>query len=129
MKSAGRPPSRRHGSFVEHDLDAEPYRSDKAGNDDDNNGLEGIALRLLDALAPASQMLKVRPQLLAVLFLDSERCQNGGDGLENHGVDVVKVEPLLFSQRLGDNRPDILVAHDIHRLMIRATFSNPRLAK
>jgi hypothetical protein len=36
---------------------------------------------------------------------------------------------LLFGQRLGDDSPDILVAHGVHRLIIRATFSNPRLAK
>jgi hypothetical protein len=38
-------------------------------------------------------------------------------------------KPLLFGQRLGDNGPDVLAAHFVHRLMIRATFSNPRLAK
>jgi hypothetical protein len=39
------------------------------------------------------------------------------------------MKPLLLGQRLGDNRPDILFTHLAHRLMIRATFSNPRLAK
>jgi hypothetical protein len=39
------------------------------------------------------------------------------------------MKPLLLGQRLGDNNPDILAAHFGHRLMIRATFSNPRLAK
>jgi hypothetical protein len=74
-------------------------------------------------------MLKVRSQFLAVLFLDPERGQNGRDGFENHRVDIVKMQPLLFGQRFGNDCPDILVAHGIHRLMIRATFSNPRLAK
>jgi hypothetical protein len=28
------------------------------------------------------------------------------------------MKPLLFSQCLGDNSPDILVAHGVHRLII-----------
>src|ERR1700731_441598 len=75
-----------HESFTEHDLEAEPHRADKPGDNDGDHGLEGIALRLLDALAPAPQMLKVRAQLLAILFLDPERGQDGCDGAENHRV-------------------------------------------
>ena len=47
-------------SFAEHDLDAKPNRADKPGDDHGNDGLEGVALRLLYALSPAPQMLKVR---------------------------------------------------------------------
>jgi hypothetical protein len=50
------------GSFAEHHLDAQPHRADQPGNDNCNHRLEGIALRLLDAFAPAPQMLKVRTQ-------------------------------------------------------------------
>jgi hypothetical protein len=63
-------------------------------------------------------MLKVRPQFLAVLFLDPERGHDSCDGPENYGVDLVEMKPLLFSQGLGDNSPDILVAHSVHRLII-----------
>src|SRR5467141_1668968 len=62
MKTPTWQPQQWSGSFAEHDLDAEPHRSDKAGDDNGNDGLECIALRLFDALAPAPQMLKVRPQ-------------------------------------------------------------------
>jgi hypothetical protein len=54
------------GSFAEHDFDAEPNRPDKAGDDHGDDGLEGVTLRLLDAPAPAPQVLKVRAQLDSV---------------------------------------------------------------
>jgi hypothetical protein len=117
------------GSFTEHDLDAEPYRPDEACHDNCDRGLERKTLSLFDTLAPTPQMLKVRAQFLAVLLLDPERSQDCCDGFENHGINVVVTKPLLFGQRLGDNGPDLLAAHFVHRLMIRATFSNPRLAK
>ena len=47
--------------FAQHDLDAEPYRADQAGDDHGDDGLEGITLRLFDAFAPTSEMLKIRP--------------------------------------------------------------------
>jgi hypothetical protein len=62
MKAEGLQPARRCGSFAEHDLDAKPHRSDEAGDDDGDDGLECIALCLFDAFAPTSQVLKVRPQ-------------------------------------------------------------------
>ena len=62
MKTPTWQPKQWSGSFAEHDFDAEPHRSDKAGDDNGNDGLECIALRLFDALAPASQVLKVRSQ-------------------------------------------------------------------
>jgi hypothetical protein len=62
MKAEGLQPRRQCGSFAEHDLDAEPHRSDNAGDDNGNDGLERIALCLFDALAPASQVMKVRSQ-------------------------------------------------------------------
>jgi hypothetical protein len=82
-------------------------------------------------------VLKVRAQFLAILLLDPERSQDGRDGTENHGIDIVAMDPVLFCQRLDDNGPNILVPHDVHgsiisrgqRLMILATFSNPRFAK
>ncbi len=54
-------------------------------------------------------MLEIRAQFSAILLLDPERGQDGRDGPENHGVDIVVMKPLLFGQRLGDNSPDILV--------------------
>src|ERR1700704_3481415 len=118
MKSAAPRPTYRRGSFAEHDLDTEPYRTDEPGDDNCNHGLERIALRLLDTFAPASQVLKVGAQFLAILFLDPERGQDGRDGPKNHGVDIVVMKPLLFGQRLGDDGPDILITHGIHRLVI-----------
>lgn len=48
--------------FAQHDLDTQPYGADQAGDDYGDNGFEGVTLGLLDALAPASEMLKIRPQ-------------------------------------------------------------------
>jgi hypothetical protein len=35
---------------------------------------------------------------------------------------------VLLGQRLGNDRPDFVICH-LHRFMILATFSKPRLAK
>src|SRR5206468_10338823 len=59
-------------SFAECRLDAEPHGPDEAGHDHRDDCLECVALRLLDASAPASKMLKVRAQLFSILFVDSE---------------------------------------------------------
>jgi hypothetical protein len=50
-------------SLSEHDLDAEPDRPEQSRDDDGDHRLERVALRLLDALAPAAQVLEIRPQL------------------------------------------------------------------
>jgi len=50
-------------SLSEHPFDAQPHRTDKTSDDDRDDGLERIALRLLDALPPTTQMLEIRPQL------------------------------------------------------------------
>src|ERR1700733_13492025 len=59
MKPAPRQQSDISGSFAQHDLDAEPHRADKSCDNHGNHCLKGIALRLLDAFAPASQVLKI----------------------------------------------------------------------
>jgi hypothetical protein len=51
------------GSFAERCLEAESHRAKEACHDDADNGLESEPLGLLDAFAPPSQMLKIRPQL------------------------------------------------------------------
>ena len=121
-------------SFAEHDLGPEPDRTDQAGADDGDDGLESIALNLFDALSPTPQMLEIGALLAPWLFLDPERGQDGCDRLEDDGIEIAMTKPLLFGQRLGDNGPDLVgpdlgLASLAHRLMIRATFSNPRLAK
>jgi hypothetical protein len=50
-------------SFAERRLDAEPHGPDEAGYDQPDDRLEGVALRLLHASAPAPQMLKIRPNI------------------------------------------------------------------
>jgi len=117
------------GSFAEHDLDAEPCRTDQSGHDHGDDGLECIALRLFDALTPTPQMLKIGAHFLPIRFLNSEGRQRGRDRPQNDGIDVIAAEPLLFGQRLGHNGPDILVAQCVHRLIILATFSKPRGAR
>src|ERR1700753_1964032 len=114
-------------SSAEHRLDAEPYRTDESGDDDGDHGLERIALGLLDAPAPPPQMLEIGPQFSAIALLYSERGQDRHHRLEHHRLDIVRMTPLLLGQRFGDHRADIVALH--HRLMIRATFSNPRFAK
>ena len=74
-------------------------------------------------------MLKIRAQLLAIFLVDSERGQCRCDGFENHCIDIVVTNPLLFRQGLDNNGPDIRSLLPGHRLIIRATFSKPRLAK
>ena len=49
------------GSFPEHRLHAEPHRSNNPRDEHRNNGLECVTLRLLNALAPAPEVLKIRP--------------------------------------------------------------------
>src|SRR4051794_210276 len=53
-------------SSAKHDFNAEPYRTDKTGDDYCNDRLECVALRVLDAFAPPSQVLEVRAQLDSV---------------------------------------------------------------
>ena len=101
----------------------------KPGYDHRDDRLEGVALCLLDASAPASQMLKIRAKLFSIFFVDSERGQCRRDRFENHCIDIVVTNPLLFGQGLDDDGPDIRSLLPGHRLMIRATFSKPRLAK
>src|SRR5260370_34602340 len=67
------------GSFAEHDLDAEPCRTDQSGHDHGDDGLECIALRLFDALTPPPQMLKIGAHFLRIRLLNSERRQRGAD--------------------------------------------------
>jgi hypothetical protein len=55
-------------SFAERHLDAEPHSYDKDRYDGRDDSLECIALRLLDALTPASQVVKIRAKLLAIIF-------------------------------------------------------------
>src|SRR3954471_15971136 len=59
--------------FTQHDLGTEPHRPDKPGNDHCNYGLERIALRLLDTSAPATQVLKISPQFVAIPLFDAKR--------------------------------------------------------
>src|SRR3979411_3325776 len=66
MKPAAPQPTHRRGSFAEHHLDTKPYRTDEASDDNCNHSLERIALRLLDTLAPASQVLKIGAQFDSV---------------------------------------------------------------
>jgi len=68
-------------------------------------------------------------KFFTILFLDPQRRQDGRDGPEHDGVDVVVMQPSLFGECFRDNRPDIFVPHGAHRLIILATFSNPRFAK
>ncbi|MCK1510926.1 hypothetical protein IVB21_40200 [Bradyrhizobium sp. 18] len=73
-------------------------------------------------------MLKIGPQLFSVVILDSEGRQHRCHRPQYDGIDVRLLKPLLLSQRLGNDRPDFVIRH-LHRLMILATFSKPRLAK
>lgn len=50
-------------SFPERRLDAEPHGTDESGHHQRDGGLEGVTLRLLNAAAPPSQMLKVNAEL------------------------------------------------------------------
>ena len=86
-------------------------------------------LCLLDASAPASQMLKIGPHLFAVFLVNPERGQRRRDRFQNHCIDIVVTNSLLLGQGLDDDGSDIRSLLPSHRLMIRATFSKPRLAK
>jgi hypothetical protein len=55
-------------SLPEHDLDAEPDRTEQSRHDDGDHRLERVALRLLDALAPAATVLEIRPQLASIVI-------------------------------------------------------------
>jgi len=68
-------------------------------------------------------MLKISAQLPTVLLLYAERDQDGGDGAQNHGIDIAMMKPLPFRQRLGDNRPDMLVAYSGWHLVIPMVIS------
>jgi hypothetical protein len=116
-------------SLAEHDLDTEPDCSEKARDDNADDCLEGVALSLLDALAPAPQMLEISTQLSAILFFHAERGENGRNRPENDRFDIVTMQSLLLGQGLGNDGPDVFVARHIHRLRFFATFSKPRLAK
>jgi len=52
-------------SFGERRLDSGPPSHDKAGYDDRDDSLEGIAMCLLDASAAAPQVLKIRAKLVS----------------------------------------------------------------
>jgi hypothetical protein len=47
--------------------------------------------------------------IFGILFLDPERRQDGRDGPEHDGVDVVVMQPSLFGECFRDNRPDLFV--------------------
>jgi hypothetical protein len=68
-------------------------------------------------------------ELFPILFLDSKRGQNGCNRLQDDGIEVAAMQPLLLGQRLDHNGSDIRLMHCHHRLMILAMFSKPRLAK
>jgi hypothetical protein len=74
-------------------------------------GLESIALCLLDAFAPTPQVLEISANFSPVLFIYPERDQDGGDGTQNHGVDIAVMQTLLLGQRLGNDRANVFVAH------------------
>jgi hypothetical protein len=59
-------------------------------------------------------VLEIRPQFSAVLLFDSERGKDSGDSANNYSVDVAVMNPLLFGERLGDNRSNILLVHFTH---------------
>src|SRR6201999_2922437 len=115
----------RRASFAQHNLDTKPDRPDEAGNDDGDDGFAGKTLRLFYILAPTPQVLEIGTQLLTIVLLNSKRDQDGCNRFENCGVNIVLMQLLLFGQRLGYSGPDVLTTHFAHRLMIRATFSNP----
>jgi hypothetical protein len=74
-------------------------------------------------------MLKIYPKLFSIFFVDSKRGQCRRNGFEDHCIDIVVTNPLRFGQGLDDDGPDIRSLLLRHRLIIRATFSKPRLAK
>src|SRR5579871_2718692 len=117
----------RHGSFSEHRLDAEPHRSEKAGHDDTDDGLEGKTLGLFDALAPSPQVLEVGAQLAAIFLFDSERRQYSRDRTVDHGPDIAAVNPLLFAQRLHHNGTNSVFTEFSHdRSLFGSSFDDPR---
>ena len=73
-------------------------------------------------------MLKIRAKLSAILLFYAERGQSGRNGLQNERIDIVVTKLLLFGERLDNDGSDISSHYAAHRLMIRATFSNPRFA-
>jgi hypothetical protein len=62
-------------------------------------------------------MLKIRAQLTAIFLLDPERGQDGGDGANNHRVDIAVMDSLLLGERLHHDSPDIIAVYFIHRRM------------
>ncbi len=89
---------------------------------------ERITLRLFHASPPAPQMLKVSSQLLSIVIFDSKRRQQRRHHFRDDRINALLLDSVLLRQRLGNDGLD-LVIHDLHRLMILATFSKPRLAK
>jgi hypothetical protein len=98
-------------SLSEHHLDAEPYCAKATRNDDGYDSLERVTLRLLDALPPTAQMLEIGTQLSSIRVLDSERGKDRRYRPLHDRVDIVALQPLLFGQCLGDDGPDIFLAH------------------
>jgi hypothetical protein len=83
-------------SSAERRLDAKPDRSGKASHDRSDDGLENIALRLLDASPPTAQVLKVSPETSTILLLHAEGSQSGHDGLHNYSIDILMTKLLLL---------------------------------
>jgi hypothetical protein len=50
-------------------------RADEPGDNDRDNCLESVTLRLLDALTPTPQVLEIGSKLSSILLLDAERSQ------------------------------------------------------
>ena len=109
--------------FTEHDFEAEPHRADKAGG---NYRLE-VSFRACST--PCASALNAESQRAAPCDPPLSRtCQDGCDGPQYHRVDICYDEPMLLGHVSATIAP-ISSSHDVHRLMILATFSNPRLAK
>src|SRR6188768_2682865 len=68
LQTAAQQSYRWRGSFAEHDLEAEPHRADKTGDDDGDHRLERIALHAAeddDAVAGRCDLVAVDSELVA----------------------------------------------------------------
>src|ERR1041385_3408415 len=101
-------------SLAEQDLHTQPDCTHEPGRDDGHNRLEGVALCLLNALAPSSQMLKVGAHLPSILLLNAERSQCCRDRTLHDGIDIIAMKPLLFSEGLQHDRLDIIILQSVH---------------